>query len=321
MDFPPLFSVSSGTYKTLKSTQVVGSDPDNDETSTPIDASGSSPSYTPASAPETAGVTDSEGEFWEIIEQAEIENKKYMQNIPWPPPPHLDPFNFLGSVRAGHTFTAESQWEIMKEFARQEGARTQPAKPMISATCEAPLPCSDKERGGCTSISAEPNTQTKTPRCATLPKGMTPVRFGIDQVNEYSASPGFVQAMQTLIMEEIDGYGNVGEIMIADWVDVELDITLDSGCCDHVMDTEQCAPGYEVFESEGSKQAAGFRVGNGERIPNEGEVHLNLSAPGTKGAFSSIGSTFQAAPVTRPLMSVSKICKNGFKCIFDENEA
>ena len=87
------------------------------------------------------------------------------------------------------------------------------------------------------------------------------------------------------------------------------------------MDTELCAPGYEVFESEGSKRGAGFLVGNGERIPNEGEVHLNLAAPGAGDAVKSIGSTFQASPVTRPLMSVSKICRNGFKCVFDEDEA
>ena len=58
-----------------------------------------------------------------------------------------------------------------------------------------------------------------------------------------------------------------------------------------------------------------------EWIPNEGEVHLNLQAPGVNGETNFIGSTFQASPVTRPLMSVSKICRNGFRCNFDEKEA
>ena len=37
--------------------------------------------------------------------------------------------------------------------------------------------------------------------------------------------------------------------------------------------------------------------------------------------MNNIGSVFQASPVTRPLMSVSKICRNGFKCNFTEDEA
>jgi hypothetical protein len=48
---------------------------------------------------------------------------------------------------------------------------------------------------------------------------------------------------------------------------------------------------------------------------------LNLEVPGVNGEFNRIGSTFQASPVTRPLMSVSRICKNGFRCVFDGDEA
>ena len=152
-----------------------------------------------------------------------------------------------------------------------------------------------------------------------MPKGMLPSRFGIDAVGASEASDSFTRAMQALIMEEVGG--KESEILMTEWVDVDIEVALDSGCCDHVMDTEQCAPGYEVFESEGSKRGAGFLVGNGARIPNEGEVHLNLHVPGANGEVNHIGSTFQASPVTRPLMSVSKICKNGFKCTFDDKEA
>ena len=64
-----------------------------------------------------------------------------------------------------------------------------------------------------------------------------------------------------------------------------------------------------------------FIVGNGERIPNEGEVKLNLEAPNGQGGARQLLSTFQSARVTRPLMSVSQICDHGFKCIFDKNKA
>ena len=39
------------------------------------------------------------------------------------------------------------------------------------------------------------------------------------------------------------------------------------------------------------------------------------------GSVQQFKSTFQAAQVTRPLMSVSRICSNGFKCVFDEHKA
>jgi hypothetical protein len=151
---------------------------------------------------------------------------------------------------------------------------------------------------------------------------MMPARFGIDAVGGPGPTDSFTNAMQAMVIEEVGGVDRMdSELLMADWVDVEVEVALDSGCCDHVMDTEHNAPGYEVFPSEGSRRGAGFLVGNGERIPNEGEVHLNLDVPGASGDFNRIGSTFQASPVTRPLMSVSRICKNGFKCMFDENEA
>ena len=103
------------------------------------------------------------------------------------------------------------------------------------------------------------------------------------------------------------------------WQDVDIEMTLDSGCCNHVLDVED-APGYTVQESPGSRRGQNFIVGNGDRIPNEGQVRLNMES---KNGEASIGveSVFQVAEVSRPLMSVSKICKNGFKCVFDENEA
>ena len=76
------------------------------------------------------------------------------------------------------------------------------------------------------------------------------------------------------------------------------------------------APGYCVLESAGSKRKQNFVVGNGHNIPNKGEVHLNLDAG--KGPLQAI---FQVAGITRPLMSVSKICDQGLRCIFDDDKA
>ena len=87
------------------------------------------------------------------------------------------------------------------------------------------------------------------------------------------------------------------------------------------MDAGHDAPGYNVKESEGSRHGKGFVVGNGERIANEGEVALNLEAPNGEGGAQPLRSVFQSARVTRPLMSVSQICDNGFKCIFERDKA
>ena len=55
-------------------------------------------------------------------------------------------------------------------------------------------------------------------------------------------------------------------------------------------------------------------MGDGGAIPNLGQSQLNLSDPSAK---RDIQSTFQIAAVTRPLMSVGKICDDGHSVTFD----
>ena len=87
------------------------------------------------------------------------------------------------------------------------------------------------------------------------------------------------------------------------------------------MDIEQDAPGYHVTESPGSRKGGGFIVGNGERVSNDGQASLILEAGARPGETHRFKSTFQSARVTRPLMSVAKICGNGFRCVFDDKQA
>ena len=104
---------------------------------------------------------------------------------------------------------------------------------------------------------------------------------------------------------------------MSQWVDTEIELTLDSGCCEHVLDVAD-APGYAHFisESPGSKRGQRFIVGNGERVPNDGQVRLNMECAGIP-----LQSVFQVASVTRPLMSVGRVCGQGLKCIFDQDKA
>ena len=103
------------------------------------------------------------------------------------------------------------------------------------------------------------------------------------------------------------------------WEDLEVEMTLDSGCVDHVMDEGE-APGYCILQSRGSLRKQNFIVGNGAEVPNRGEIHLNLEAK-VDGVDKLLQSTFQVAKITRPLMSVSRICDQGLRCLFDNEKA
>ena len=62
-------------------------------------------------------------------------------------------------------------------------------------------------------------------------------------------------------------------------------------------------------------------MGNGEFVPNEGQAHLNLAAELGDGSQQLVRSTFQVADLTRPLVSVSRICSQGNKCVFEGDQA
>ena len=105
----------------------------------------------------------------------------------------------------------------------------------------------------------------------------------------------------------------------SEWQDYDIQMTLDSGCCRHVLPADAAA-GYEVADSPLSRRGAGFVVGNGASIPNEGQVSLNLEA-NTGSGTEQINSVFQVAELNRPLMSVSQICSHGHKCVFERGHA
>jgi hypothetical protein len=96
---------------------------------------------------------------------------------------------------------------------------------------------------------------------------------------------------------------------------IDMEIVLDSGAADHVIDKAD-APDYEVKESAGSRAGACFIAANGERIPNQGEMQLQLKLGETP-----IASTFQVSQISRPLWSVGRICDAGYKVVFQKDGA
>ena len=73
------------------------------------------------------------------------------------------------------------------------------------------------------------------------------------------------------------------------------------------------APGYDVEASQGSTRGQKFVVGDGNQILNDSEVRFNLQT--IEDSANDIGSTLQVAKVSRPHMSVGKICDNGMKVV------
>ena len=102
------------------------------------------------------------------------------------------------------------------------------------------------------------------------------------------------------------------------WTDVEFEVALDSGAQDHVCDEDDC-PGYLTETSPGSSRGQCIAVGDGGRLENMGQRNLNLQP--MKDAKVPLRSCFQIARVTRPLMSVGKICDNGMRVVFDDDKA
>ena len=95
------------------------------------------------------------------------------------------------------------------------------------------------------------------------------------------------------------------------WEDLEFEVALDSGSVVHVCSMEDI-PGYRVSESAGSRRGQEFLMGDGGTIPNLGESQLNLSDQDR-----DLQSVFQIAAVTRPLMSVGRICDQGHSITFN----
>ena len=104
-----------------------------------------------------------------------------------------------------------------------------------------------------------------------------------------------------------------------EFLEEEFEAALDSGAGDHVA-SKASIPCYKVQESRGSRMGQKFIGAGGHRMANQGQVTLALRADnGRKG--KDIKTTVQVVDVTRPLLSVSKICDSGMKVTFDDKLA
>ena len=94
-----------------------------------------------------------------------------------------------------------------------------------------------------------------------------------------------------------------------------IEVAADSGCADHVAD-KLSAPNHSLAESRMSKAGLALLAADGGEIPNEGEMTLNMVSD----VKAPIQSVFQAAKVTRPLMSIARMCDNDNEVLFTKTE-
>ena len=109
-----------------------------------------------------------------------------------------------------------------------------------------------------------------------------------------------------------------GSIFVADqqaWDDIEFEVALDSGSVVHVA-AEGDTPCYILDDSTKARPCEEFIVGDGGTMKNCGQKTLNLQSD--QAQFSSV---FQIAAVTRPRMSVGRICDHDNEVTFDKFKA
>ena len=163
-------------------------------------------------------------------------------------------------------------------------------------------------------------------QCGTPQPNMSPInelRVGVPAPNgrihdlEFKRPLGAEHAERLMPLTVDDG----DMIMpMTEWQDRELELILDSGACQHVIDAEE-APGYLVSESVGSRRGQNFVTADGSRIPNEGQLELRMEAPIGDGVKMPVTTNFQVAAVTKPLLSVGKVCEQGHTVVFSKEGA
>ena len=92
----------------------------------------------------------------------------------------------------------------------------------------------------------------------------------------------------------------------------KLAMVMDSGAAESVAPVS-LAPWVSLTESAGSRKGQVYVSACGERIPNLGEKSLEVVTDEGRCARA----TFQVADVTRALCSISRVCDQGNKVIFE----
>jgi hypothetical protein len=93
----------------------------------------------------------------------------------------------------------------------------------------------------------------------------------------------------------------------------EMWLTIDSGASENVIGRD-CARRFPVKPSAGSIAGVQYMAANGEVMRNEGEKEVKVVTK--EGSRCTL--KMQVTNVTKPLMSVSRICDAGHRVVFED---
>jgi hypothetical protein len=96
-----------------------------------------------------------------------------------------------------------------------------------------------------------------------------------------------------------------------EWQKIEL--AVDSGAAETVIPHDLVVD-HPIRDTDASRAGLCYASATGQPIPNLGEQKLPL----VTGENTMRGMTFQAAPVSRPLGSVKRICSHNHRVVFDD---
>ena len=165
--------------------------------------------------------------------------------------------------------------------------------------------------------------ETSTPKISKSPK---PVEQYVDEIrklmkdedDEMKEAIAEIRAQlrkPVQVLEHLEP--NLLELGDEEYKEVVIEVALDSGAVDHVINSADI-PGHSIVPSMGSLKGLHFVAANGDVIHNQGEATVSLMPGDTK---VPLKSTFQVASVSRPLYSASKIADQGCEITMNKHSA
>jgi len=123
----------------------------------------------------------------------------------------------------------------------------------------------------------EPTTRVD-PREELLERSIGAAKIAL--LRELGVYDGLIQAMpQVPSCNILTSEEDPAVMAMEDFVETDILLTLDSGCCDHIVDMAD-APGYAcvLHLSPGSQRGQKFVVGSGDRVSNKGQIKLRMKS-------------------------------------------
>ena len=121
----------------------------------------------------------------------------------------------------------------------------------------------------------EPTTRVD-PREELLVRSIGAAKIAL--LRELGVYDGLIQAMpQVPSCNILTSEEDPAVMAMEDFVETDILLTLDSSCCDHIVDMAD-APGYAcvLHPSAGPQRGQKLVVGNGERVSNRGQIKLRM---------------------------------------------